>query len=248
MVIPRKPELAKKAADITSLINREWNDDEVQEKIKRQSALMDRYSGVERGRLEQQLDQAKRHGNVTLAAELQDKLDSMAVPRLAFQTTLKKAGPATTGPSQQDRLAEKNAQNRQLNAKNVRQAQLAERRRMREREVEEARASGDDALGGGGDPSHRPKARGTPAGKGAGAGAGASSAADGTPRAATSNANKPGAGADGDKDEADHVKKARETKIAETMSTKSGAPMIHTVLTDDDIIGSLDLDIDVEID
>lgn len=228
--------MAKKAADINGLINREWNDDEVQEKIKRQSALMDRYSGVERARLEQQLDQARRHDNVMLAAELQDKLDSMAMPRLAFQTTLKKAGPATTGPSQQDRLAEKNAQNRQLNSKNVRQAQLAERRRGRERELEEARASGDDAQGGG-DPSHRPKARATPVSKGA------SPAANGTPRAAASTR----AGADEDKDEADHVKKARETKMAET-STKSGAPMIHTVLTDDDIICSLDLDIDVEID
>lgn len=242
MVIPRKPELAKKAADITSLINREWNDDEVQEKIKRQSALMDRYSGVERARLEQQLDQAKRHNNVTLAAELQDKLDSMAVPRLAFQTTLKKTGPAQSGPSQQDRLAEKNAQNRQLNAKNVRQAQLAERRRVREREIEEARASGDDALADGGDPSRRPRARPTSVSKGPSA----SPAPNSTPKAAAAGNAKPGA--DGDKDEADHVKKARETKMAEAMSTKSGAPMIHTVLTDDDIIGSLDLDIDVEID
>lgn len=231
MPIPRKPELVKKAADINGLINRVWVDDEVQEKIKKQSALMDRYSGVERARLEQQLDQAKRHDNVTLAAELQDKLDSMAVPRLAFQTTLKKAGPSNTGPTQQDRLAEKNAQNRQLNAKNVRQAQLAERRRMRE--FEETRA---------GDGTDGSTKTGTPR-------AGASTAVKGTPNTNSNNANnsktaKPG---DVDKDEAAHVKKARDAKIAES-SAKGGAPMIHGVLTDDDIIGALDLDIDVEID
>lgn len=222
VVIPRKPELTRKASDINSLINREWTDDEVQEKIKRQSALMDRYSGVERSRLQQQLDQARRHDNATLAAELQDKLDSLAVPRLAFQTTLKKAGPAKTGPSQQDRLAEKNAQNRQLNSKNVRQAQLAERRRVRERELEDARASGDDALGGAG----------------------------GKPRASPAVANgAQKADGNGVKDAGDHVKKVRETKIKMAEAgAKSGAPMIHTVLTDDDIIGSLDLDIDVEID
>lgn len=222
MPIPKKPELVKKTADINALINREWKDDEVQEKIKRQSALMDRFNGLERSRIEQQLAQARLHGNLELADELQNKLDQYTAPRLAFQTSLKKASTAKTGPSQQDRLAEKNALNRQLNSKNVRQAQLAERHKATSKARETATPEADGARRRGKEPVPAPAA-------GAAAGHGD---ANGTPK-------------DKEKEEAD--RKALETKMAEA-SVKGGAPMIHTVLTDDDVIGSLDLDIDVEID
>lgn len=240
MPIPRKPELVKKTADINNLLNREWKEDEVQEKIKQQNKLMDKFNGVERARVEQQLAQAQAHENEALVNELQDKLDRLPMPRLAFQTSLKKNSPIKTGPTQQDRLAEKNALNRQLNAKNVREAQLAERRRARE--IQEAIERGEDVQE---DLSRRVKTKvkfmhrdddNDPSSR---AGSGANTpAGNGTPKM------KP---RDKDKDEPDHIKKLKEAKVAEA-SAKGGVPMIHKVLTDDDIIGALDLDIDVTID
>lgn len=169
---------------------------------------MDRFSGADRARLERDLAQARAHGNDALADELQDKLDSMPQPRLAFQTTLKKNSPAKPStPSQQDRLAEKNAINRQLNSKQVREAQLAERRRVREVEERESASRGasraNTPANGNGTPKVKPKEK------------------EALPQIA---------------------------RLKEEPSAKSVIPMIHKVLTDDDIIGAMDLDIDVDID
>lgn len=206
--------------DINGLINRKWTDVEISEKVKKQQALMDRFSGAERSKIERELAQARARGNHDLAEELQDKLDKMPAPRLAFQTTLKKNSPAKPStPSQQDRLAEKNALNRQLNAKAVREAQLAERRRGRDADADGKAhgklARGDSTISN--TSGHNTPANGTPAQK-------------------------------KDKDEVmPHLAKLKEAQLAET-TAKGGIPMIHKTLYDDDIIGALDLELDVEID
>ncbi|KAK2615641.1 hypothetical protein N8I77_002383 [Diaporthe amygdali] len=242
ITIPKKPELAQKVDDINRLLNRSWTDEELSEKLKRQTLLRDKFSGAERARLEQEIAEARRHGNDTLADELQENLDKMPAPRLAFSTTLKKASPVKpSGPTQQDRLAEKNRLNRQLNAKQVREAQIAERRKAREVLTDKG---GDDTDGG--DPSSRRAgarkkfAAGARDGGGGNnalnstAGSGASTPANGTPKLGAQNPVPP------------HVAKLREQQEA-AANGKGGVPKIHRALTDDDIIGSLDLDIDVEI-
>lgn len=203
--------MARRAAAIHNLLNYNWTAEEVAEKIKKQSALMDRFSGAERGRLEQSLRQARAHGNDELANELQEKLENTPQPRLAFSTTLKKSAPVPTGPSQQDRLAEKNALNRQLNVKSVREAQLAERQKVREREKKDAVARGLNVKG------QKPGQNG----------------ADGGDTGTTTPKKEPVASAMAQLKEA---------------QAKSSVPQIHKFITDDDIIGALDLDIDVEID
>lgn len=226
MQIPKKPELVKRSAAINGLINHTWTTDEVNEKISRQSALMDRFSGVERGRLEQNLAQARAHNNDELANELQDKLDNTPQPRLAFSTTLKKSTPAKpSAPSQQDRLADKNAANRQLNAKNVREAQMAERQKVRDKDRKEAAARNEAA-----------RARKANAGQ-KGPDGGSSSKLDGGDKTPSASPN--------DKPKAAVVPMA----IAQQKEgrTKHIVPQIHKVLTADDVIGALDLDIDVEI-
>lgn len=217
--------------DINGLIGRKWTDLEISEKVKRQQALMDRFSGVERARIERDLAQARARGNDELAEELQEKLDKMPAPRLAFQTTLKKNSPAKpANPSQQDRLAEKNALNRQLNAKQVREAQLAERRRVREIEEAVARSEDGDADR---DSSRRVKARTKLAED-----SGVNTPPNGTPKL----------GAQKTKDDVlPHIAKLKEAQMAEA-TAKGGVPMIHKTLYDDDIIGALDLELDVEID
>ncbi|ROV94506.1 hypothetical protein VMCG_08130 [Cytospora schulzeri] len=235
ITLPKKPELMQKVDDINKLLNRSWTDEELSEKLKRQNALRDRFSGAERTNIEREIAEARRHGNEELASELQDKLDSMPAPRLAFQTTLKKAGPATpSAPTQQDRLAEKNRINRQLNSKLVREAQLAERRKVRE--MEEALTRGEEVEG---DTSRRVKTKikflhkAEDEAKGAsGASTPAAAAANGTPKAGAQRGELP------------HMAKLREQAAA---GGKGGIPKIHQALTDDDVIGALDLDIDEDI-
>ncbi|KAG6359142.1 hypothetical protein INS49_012662 [Diaporthe citri] len=236
--LPKKPELTQKVDDINKYLNRSWTDEELSEKLHRQNTLRDKFSGAERARLEQDAAEARRHGNTTLADELQERLDNMPAPRLAFSTSLKKATPVKpSGPSQQDRLAEKNRLNRQLNAKQVREAQIAERRKAREALADKGGVGSDADVG---DPSSR-RANikrkfpvRTQDGGDSAAGSGASTPANGTPKLGAESALPP------------HVAKLREQQEA-AANGKGGVPKIHRALTDDDIIGSLDLDIDVEI-
>lgn len=224
----------QKIDDINNLLGRSWTDEELSEKLKRQNALRDRFSGAERANVEREIAEARRHGNEQLANELQDKLDSMPAPRLAFQTTLQKASSIKpSGPTQQDRLAEKNRINRQLNSKQVREAQLAERRKLRE--VEDALNRGEEVDG---DMGRRAKTKikfmqkAEDEAKGSNPRSGTSTPANGTPKLGAQKTQK---------DELPHIAKLREQAAA---SGKGGIPKIHQALTDDDIIGALDLGIE----
>lgn len=239
--LPKKPELTQKVDDINKFLNRSWTDEELSEKLHRQNTLRDKFSGAERARLEHEAAEARRHGNTALADELQERLENMPAPRLAFSTSLKKASPAKpSAPTQQDRLAEKNRLNRQLNAKQVREAQIAERRKAREALADKGGGGSDADIG---DPSSRrgalakrkfPVRTQDGGGGDSAAGSGASTPANGTPKLGADATVPP------------HVARLREQQEA-AANGKGGVPKIHRALTDDDIIGSLDLDIDVEI-
>jgi RNA polymerase-associated protein RTF1 len=218
--IPTKPELVSKIGDINGLIERTWTDLEVSEKLKRQNALHIKYSGVERDQLTKQLDMARARGDdEAVIARLQDKLDNLETPRLAFRTSLNSAKKKTEnrGPTQQEKLALLNAENRRKNAESVRKAQLLERARARE-VSDPTRSQGNNGSGSGAS---------TPA-----AVAAAAIVANGndTP-------NKTGL--------LPHIAKLQEQQRSQA---KPGMPVIHKPLMDDDIIGALDLDIDIEID
>ncbi|EAQ84652.1 hypothetical protein CHGG_08666 [Chaetomium globosum CBS 148.51] len=208
--IPTKPELVAKIGDINNLIGRSWTDLEVSEKLKRQNALHIKYSGVERDQLARQLDIARARGDEAAVSRLQEKLDNLEVPRLAFRTTLNssKKKNENRGPTQQEKLALLNAENRRKNAESVRKAQLLERARAREIEKSQQAADGRGAN--------------TPA-NGSGTPSKAGDAAAVLP----------------------HIAKLQEQQRSQA---KPGVPIIHKPLMDDDIIGALDLDIDVEID
>jgi RNA polymerase-associated protein RTF1 len=209
--IPTKPELVAKVDDINSLIGRQWTDQEVSEKLKRQNALHIKYSGVERDQLTKQLDMARARGDEDAISRLQEKLDNLETPRLAFRTSLNSAKKKAEnrGPTQQEKLALLNAENRRKNAESVRKAQLMERARARD----EVRLRGEQAAGSG---------TSTPAGTVSAAAA-----------AVVTGGVLP------------HILKLQEQQRSQA---KAGVPVIHKPLMDDDIIGALDLDIDVEID
>ncbi len=235
--------LLKKADEINKLINRQWNEEELATKLQRQQTLKNRFSGVERQSLEASLKEAKAFGNAPRAARLQEQLDNLETPRLAFRTSLtpaKKSTPDTDEPSQQDRLAQINAENRRLNAEAVRKAQLRDRARAREIEKKLERGEAVDE-----DHSRRLKTKAKfvhdvnemherrPLSQ---AGSGASTPANGgTPKLAAQKQSLL----------LPHLAKLQLQQ--QQSADKNGIPTIHKPLMDDDIIGALDLDIDDDI-
>lgn len=222
-------------------MNRTWTDAEVNAKIERERSLLNKFDPAERNRLANLIEEAKRRGDDARALELQDKLDSLETPRLAFKTSLTSSTKsASSTPSQQERLAALNAENRRRNAEAVRKAQMMEKAKARQIEARIAR--GEDVEE---DTSRRlrtkPKfmqdvnesteRKSTPAN-----GSGKSTPANGTPKqSATTKASLPS-----------HLQKLQ-MQSHQNGKDKKGIPQIHKPIVDDDIIAALDLDIDVEI-
>ncbi|RYP67048.1 hypothetical protein DL771_007467 [Monosporascus sp. 5C6A] len=227
LIFPKKPALGAKIDDINALLNRSWTDAEVNEKIERERSLRQKYAPSERDRLQKSIEEARRHGDDARVAQLQDQLDTLETPRLAFKTSLtpnKKSAPST--PSQQDRLAQINAENRRKNNEAVRKAQIQEKAKLRGAQTRLARGESVDD-----DSARLSKAKSngdlpsTPAN-----GSGASTPANGTPKGAL----------------LPHIAKLQIQNQAGT--DKKGLPQIHKPIVDDDVIAAMDLDIDVDID
>ncbi|KAH9900297.1 plus-3-domain-containing protein [Xylariomycetidae sp. FL2044] len=247
-VLPKKPALGAKIDDINALMNRSWTDIEVNAKLERERDLRDRFAPTERNRLLNQIEDAKRRGDDSRVADLQDQLDTVETPRLAFKTSLSQSTKRSNSstPSQQDRLAQLNAENRRRNAENVRKAQIKERAKAREIEARMLKGEHVDE-----DTSRRlrtkPKfmqdvneaaeRKSTPA-NGSGASTPATSTpANGTPKLSATPTKGP---------LLPHLQKLQ-MQNHQTGKDKKGIPQIHKPLVDDDIIAAMDLDIDVEI-
>ncbi|KAI9758902.1 MAG: hypothetical protein M4579_002713 [Chaenotheca gracillima] len=119
--------LAKNKA-IHQLINRSWTDAELQEKLGRSGALAHRTAGADRRLLRQMRENAVAKGDEELIAKCDADLAALEPPKLAFGTTLSPKKEKSKEPDQQERLAAVNRANRKANAENVRRAQLKERR------------------------------------------------------------------------------------------------------------------------
>lgn len=241
VTIPTRDYLRNKVDDINRLIDHPWTEAELSDKFKRQNSLRAKYSGYERDDIQREIERAQNKGDEETAKRLQEKLDAIEIPRLAFKTSLspqKKTTPKP--PSQQEKLARLNALNRKINAEEVRKAQRQEL--LKAREIEAKLARGEVIEG---DNSRRVKTRmkfvhnineydehqkaksskaGTPAG-----GSGASTPANGV---GTPNGRL-----------LPHLTKLQEQRNED----KNALPAIHQPLTEDDVIGALDLDIDIEL-
>ena len=225
LIFPKKPSLGAKIDDINALLSRPWTDAEVNEKIVRERNLRQKYSPHERTRLQEALEEAQRRGDDARASELQDQLDSLEVPRLAFKTSLtptKRSSPST--PTQPDRMAQLNAHARHLNHTNIRQAQIKEKVRVRER-IHRGDSVGSDStqLKSKGDSQWPPS---TPIN-----GSGASTPLNGASKGPL----------------LPHIAKIQMQKHQTAMDHK-GLPQIHKPIVDDDVIAAMDIEIDVDID
>lgn len=218
--LPMQSAVTKRLDDLHSLLKHSWTEDELSAKIERVRKLKAKFQGHDRMQLEQDIAEYRALGMHDRAKELEDKLETLETPRLAFRTSLTpaaKKGPGSGsngGLSQQERLAQINAENRRRNRDAVRKAQIQER------------AQHDRKF----DRSNTPKKRsGTDSGASTPGGIGGENGDDAaTPKGGL----------------LPHLAKL---KLQQSSQDKKGLPTIHKPLMDDDIIGALDLDIDDDI-
>lgn len=236
--LPTKAHLSDKVDDVNSLINHSWTREEIRTSVSRKQELRRRFDPEERSRVARLLEEARERGDDERVEELQVEFDKLSTQRLAFKTSLgpSKLSDGHKTATEQQRLAERNKENRRLNVEAVRKAQLKEKARFRE--IERAIKRGEQVED---DPSRRLRTKAkfvhdvndSVDSKPSTNGSGASTPLNGTPKMAASTKHSV----------LPHLAKLQEEKHAE----KKGMPTIHKPLVDDDIIGSLDLDIDVEI-
>ncbi|KAL7914829.1 hypothetical protein GGI35DRAFT_435368 [Trichoderma velutinum] len=235
VTLPTKDYLVDKIDDINALINHKWTNEEIKARLAKRNELRKRFDPQERQRLANLAEEAAQRGDDQRAEELQEELEKLGRERLAFKTSLgpSKNPEATKASSEQDRLAERNRENRRLNQEAVRKAQLKEK--AKSREIEMALKRGEvisedysrrlrtkakfvhDVNEKVGEKPEAPKD-------------GAVAATNGT-KGPSSSQMLP------------HLAKLQEKHYSET----KGLPTIHKPIMDDDVIGALDLEIDVEI-
>jgi RNA polymerase-associated protein RTF1 len=237
--IPTKPKLIGKISDINNLVNRSWTEAELQEKLTKSGALINKFIPIERNRLTNLLKEAKAQGNEEKAEALKKELDALDGPKLAYSTSMQpspKKNVTPTAMSQQERLAILNKQNRRKNAEDVRQAQINERRAVKKTEA--AIARGEVVTE---DHSRRLKTRakfkhdvadefGTK--KGDSERSGTNTPTVGTPNLSAKKSSTP----------LPHI-----AKLHASNGDKKGLPTIRRPLMDDDIIGAIDLGIELDI-
>ncbi|KAG6038568.1 hypothetical protein E4U41_004040, partial [Claviceps citrina] len=152
--MPSKAFLTDKVNEINNLINHTWTSEEIKARLARRNNLKRRFDPAERERIARLLDEAVARGDETKAQALQEELEKLGSQRLAFRTTLgpskELGGGASRATAEQDRLAERNRENRRMNAELVRKAQLKEKAKARE--IEKALKRGEQVAD---DPSRR---------------------------------------------------------------------------------------------
>ncbi|WYZ41714.1 hypothetical protein EsH8_V_000609 [Colletotrichum jinshuiense] len=231
--LPKKQVLLNKIDDINALINHHLTTTEIDERIQRKSALRKKFDPKVRERLAQDIDVARAQGNTRKAEDLQEQLDDLKTNVLAFKTSLSDSTSKPSVTSQQDRLADINRQRRLENAQNVRKAQLKEKAEARK--LDAALERGEDIKN---DLSRRLRTKAKfvhnadDVKKTSTNGSNAGTPANGTPKLGAQ-----------EKSLLPNL-----AKLQAANQEKKGIPTIHKPLMDDDIIGALDLDIDVEID
>lgn len=232
--LPTKEHLLGKIDKINDLINHNWTNDEIKARLKRKNDFRRRFDPGERERVARLLEEATVADDKLKMDELQAELDNLGTQRLAFKTSLgaNKVYDGTKISSEQERLAARNRENRRMNQEAVRKAQLKERAKARE--IEAAVERGEEVKE---DMSRRLRTKAKfvhDVNESAESKAGIRSSGKGTPSLGT-----PTLGA---------TKASSFVQLNKTPQLDSkGMPTIHKPIMDDDVIGSLDLDIDVEI-
>ena len=121
--------LLSKIDDINKVINHQFTEEELQEKLRRSGALENRSAEFKRIDITRRREEAVYREDEAEVAKCDAELQALGGPRLAFGTSLSQPKPVVNkGPSEQDRIAARNKLVRKQNAESVRRAQLAEKK------------------------------------------------------------------------------------------------------------------------
>ncbi|KAG9239621.1 RNA polymerase II transcription elongation factor-like protein Rtf1p [Amylocarpus encephaloides] len=237
VALPTQRRLMQKIDDINALVNRSWTEEELQTKLLMSGALVNRFVPLERKRLSNLVKEYEASGDLDNMEKAQAELDGLDGPKLAYNTTMTSSPkkPVTGAISQQDRLAILNRQHKRENVEKVRQAQIAERRKVKQDQM--AAARGEVVAE---DTSRRLKTRAKFKHDVADAyvkrtDSDASGANTPTARTPKFEAKKPS------------TPLPLIAKLQAENSGKKGFATLSRPLMDDDIIGSIDLGIDIEL-
>lgn len=235
VTIPTKLTLVAKQNDIHALENRTWTEAELAEKLKRAGVIAQKAKGIERTKLNKQLHQAKKVGDEERVEQIKNELAALDGPKLAYGTSLykKETNTGPREPTQQDRIAILNQEMRRKNNEEIKAAQLKEMREQRR--IEAAIARGEHAVV---DHSRRVRTRAVlthdvdskDKEKGS------------APQSGTVTPKVEAKGAE----VLPHIAKAQRER-EEKMKMGGGLPTIRRPLCDDDIIGAIDLGIEIEL-
>lgn len=200
----------------------------------RSGALVNKYVPIERKRLQGLIAEAKQSKNYEKEEQFQKELDALDGPKLAYSTSMQPSPLKPTKQTQQERLAVLNKQHRRENAEKVRQAQIAERKKVKMTEA--AIARGEDIV-----EDHSRRVRTSAkfkhdvsegAKKTDSEASGANTPSQGTPKLAAKKSTSA----------LPHL-----AKLQAENKQKNGLPSIRRPLMDDDIIGAIDLGIELEL-
>lgn len=132
--LPLHSVLDAKVDEIKALINHRWTDEEISRRVKRSGAMQSRIAPLDRIAINNRRRAAEERGDETAIAQCDNELAELNGPKLKYGTTLEEPKAHVSGPvekTQQEKLAELNRANRRKNAEDVRKAQLAEKKAAR---------------------------------------------------------------------------------------------------------------------
>lgn len=228
--MPTVEALEDKKQAIKALENRTWTDTEISERLRKQGLLNGRSNAQALAKYRQQLRVAKEQGNYEKVRELEDEINKLEPPKLAYGTSLVKKLSGEVKESEQDRIARHNAEQRRKNNQEIKAAELRERAERRKQDEAIARGDASVAV----DTSRRVRTRAvlthdvnSPSGTS-------------TPKGVTSSQQKNEITAE---KVLPHIAKLQAQRIA-----NKGFGQISKALTDDDVIGAMDLGIDIDMD
>jgi len=133
-VIPTHTSLDGKINELHRLINHTFTDEELQRKLQRSGALQNRMAPLDRISIANRRRAAEEREDEATVAACNAELAELNGPRLKYGTSLEQPrvqNQAPAEPTQQERLAELNRSNRKKNTEEIRKAQLAEKRAAR---------------------------------------------------------------------------------------------------------------------
>lgn len=155
MRVPSRKFITQKLDDINTLLNRQWTEDDIQNKINKQRAMAEKHSPANQAKLQlEKLNKrrtiAEEEGDDEEVARCDAEISALQngqsngnVSHDQHKASPAKASGKTEKQREQDRLAALNNQTRRTNAEEVRKALVEEKRRLaksREKAIADAKA------------------------------------------------------------------------------------------------------------